>query len=122
MLPFGGQGANQAIEDAGALGALFKDVVEPQHIPARLQLFEAVRRLRAARVQTLSKVRLGRENEVENELRKYADPPGSGKRPCCQSGLILEVDSPEDVPTTFEQRYQHDFAQVHPTPGHPDEG
>ena len=78
MLPFGGQGANQAIEDAGALGSLLEDIEDVELIPARLRKFEVVRRLRASRVQTLSKVRLGKEKEVEEELRKYADPPGSG--------------------------------------------
>lgn len=78
MLPFGAQGANQAIEDAGALGALFSGGESESDVASRLALFEQVRRLRASRVQTLSKVRLGKEREVEAELRQYADPPGSG--------------------------------------------
>lgn len=81
MLPLGAQGANQAIEDAGALGALFsKDILVPQ-IPHRLVLFEKVRRLRASRVQILSRVRLGKERDMEAEVRKFADPPGSGTSP-----------------------------------------
>ncbi|PLB44282.1 putative salicylate hydroxylase [Aspergillus steynii IBT 23096] len=91
MLPLGAQGANQAIEDAGALGALLGTGVQKSHIPRRLELFEKVRRLRASRVQTLSKVRLGKERDVESEVRKFADPPGS------------------DVPTTFAERYMHDY-------------
>ena len=79
MLPFGGQGANQAIEDAGALGALFAAVSSPSLVTKRLELFEEVRRLRASRVQILSKTRLGKEKEVEAELRQYADPPEAGK-------------------------------------------
>lgn len=78
MLPFGGQGANQAIEDAGALGALFSNGETAEHVLSRLSLFEQVRRLRASRVQTTSRVRLGKEKEVEAQLRQYADPPGSG--------------------------------------------
>ena len=78
MLPFGGQGANQAIEDAGALGYLFQGVESPEEIPKRLELFEAVRRKRASRVQILSKVRVGKEHVVKQELLQYADPPGSG--------------------------------------------
>ena len=79
MLPFGAQGANMAIEDAGALGALFSPGVESaEDVSHRLDLFEKVRRLRASRVQTLSRVRLGKEKEVEAQVRQYADPPGSG--------------------------------------------
>jgi salicylate hydroxylase len=78
MLSLGAQGANQAIEDAGTLGALLSDCKLAAQIPSRLDCYERVRRLRASRVQTLSRVRLGREHDVEADLRKYADPPGSG--------------------------------------------
>lgn len=78
MLPFSGQGANQAIEDGGALGFLLKGVESGGGIEQRLSLFERARKDRASRIQTLSKVRVGREKEVEDELRRYADPPGSG--------------------------------------------
>ncbi|KAL9623133.1 MAG: hypothetical protein Q9160_002647 [Pyrenula sp. 1 TL-2023] len=97
MLPLGAQGANQAIEDAGALGALLGGVggtgvsVSAADVPRYLALFERARRLRASRVQLLSKVRIGKETDVEAELRKYADPPGS------------------DVPLSFSERYKHDY-------------
>lgn len=79
MLPFGAQGANQAIEDAGALGALFSVGNESANdVSNRLSLYEEVRRLRASRIQLLSRVRLGKEKEVEARVRQYADPPGSG--------------------------------------------
>lgn len=77
MLPFGGQGSNQAIEDAGTLGYLFKGIKNSTDIEKRLPLFELARKKRASRVQILSKTRIGREKEVEQELRCYADPPGS---------------------------------------------
>ena len=77
MLPFGGQGSNQAIEDGGALGYLLQGVENAAAIPARLALFDKVRRNRASRVQTLSKVRIGREKEVEQELQRYADTADS---------------------------------------------
>lgn len=82
MLPFGGQGSNQAIEDGGALGYLLRDVDNHSDIPDRLALFEQVRRKRASRVQILSKARVGQERTVEEELKNYADPPGSGKFLC----------------------------------------
>lgn len=78
MLPFSGQGANQAIEDGGALGYLLEGVEDGAGIRDRLLLFERARKGRASRVQTLSKVRVGKEKEVEEELRSYAEPPGSG--------------------------------------------
>ncbi|GAM41184.1 salicylate hydroxylase [Talaromyces pinophilus] len=91
MLPFGGQGANQAIEDAGALGALLSHMSSVEDLPKRLALFDKVRRLRASRVQILSTVRLGREKDVEDEVRKYTDYPG------------------QSVPTTFHERNVHDL-------------
>ncbi|KAL7626429.1 hypothetical protein AAE478_003201 [Parahypoxylon ruwenzoriense] len=91
MLPFGAQGANQALEDAGALGALFSGCQSATDVSGRLALFDRVRRLRASRVQTLSMVRLGKEKEVEAQVRQYADPQGS------------------DVPTSFSERHEHDY-------------
>lgn len=79
MLPFSGQGANSAIEDGGALGYLFRSVHDPAGVEARLPLFELVRKSRASRIQILSTVRVGREKEVEEKVKQYADPPGSGK-------------------------------------------
>lgn len=85
MLPFGGQGANQAIEDAGALGAILSDMSSVEDLPKRLALFDKVRRLRASRVQVLSTVRLGKEKDVEDEVKKYTDFPG----PCKNFFLFL---------------------------------
>lgn len=79
MLPFGGQGSNQAIEDGGALGYLLRGVTDGVEIPQRLALFEQVRRKRASRIQILSKARVGMEKTVEGELKQYAEPPGSSK-------------------------------------------
>ncbi|KAK3360974.1 putative salicylate hydroxylase [Lasiosphaeria ovina] len=91
MLPFGAQGSNQAIEDAGALGELFHGVDSPALVPERLAMFDSVRRLRASRVQTLSRVRLGKEMQVQAQLRQYADPAG------------------RDVPASFVERQVHDY-------------
>ncbi|KAJ5531849.1 hypothetical protein N7527_005242 [Penicillium freii] len=91
MLPFGGQGANQALEDGGALGYLFRGVDNAAEIPTRLALFETVRRKRASRIQILSTVRIGKEIEVEKLLQEYGEP-----------GVSL--------PTNFEERTHHDFS------------
>jgi salicylate hydroxylase len=90
MLPFGAQGANQAIEDAGALGALFTSDTTASNVPARLELFESVRRLRASRVQTMSRVRLGKEKEVEGQVRLYTEPGCTGQ---CSYFLFRLVDT-----------------------------
>lgn len=63
-----------AIEDGGVLGFLLKDA-EPDAVDVRLSLYQKLRRNRASRVQTLSKVRVGREKEAEAEVRLYADAP-----------------------------------------------
>lgn len=113
MLPFGGQGANQAIEDAGALGALLQGA-SADDIPHCLNQFEEVRRLRASRVQILSKTRLGKEKDVEGELRHYADPPGAGlliSIPTVKYSWLIFNDL-IDVPTSFSERCQHDFRWV----------
>ncbi|KAL9110917.1 MAG: hypothetical protein Q9227_004532 [Pyrenula ochraceoflavens] len=82
MLPFSGQGANQALEDAGALGALFSSDLKfpfsPETLEERLCLFEHVRRLRASRVQIFSRARIGRESEWKEEATKYKEKEGDG--------------------------------------------
>lgn len=74
MLTFGGQGANQAIEDGGALGVLFRDLENAGEVPQRLALFEQVRHKRASRVQTLSSVRAGNEHLVKERLIPFMEP------------------------------------------------
>lgn len=76
MLPFGGQGSNQAIEDGGAIGVLLSNMNYENPLPQlseRLQLFERIRRNRASRVQILSTVRANREQLVEDQLKKYME-------------------------------------------------
>ncbi len=107
MLPFGGQGSNQAIEDGGALGFLFEGIERPGEISRRLEMFELVRRTRASRAQILSRVRVGKEQEIHHGLLKYADPPGSGMtaQPCHKTLLMIIA----GVPSTFSERIEHDY-------------
>ena len=93
MLPFGGQGVNQAIEDAGALGCVLEGPLGPDELSARLKVFEDVRIKRASLIQTMSKVRAGKEKEVEQELQQYANPGST-------------------VPGTFGERTAHAFRFV----------
>lgn len=55
MLPHQGQGASQAIEDGAALGTLFPRGTAAVDVPARLALYEHVRKARAESVQAFSK-------------------------------------------------------------------
>lgn len=102
MLTFGGQGANQAVEDGGALGVLFRDMSSSDEVPHRLALFEQVRHKRASRVQLLSSVRAGNEHLVKEDMkrfmepgvaRKFKIPSSSGTVPVLTNGLL----SPRDV-------------------------
>jgi hypothetical protein len=70
-----------AMEDGGALGYLFQHVDDPGVIPERLEIFQRARADRVARVQILSNVKLGKEKEVEEQVRQYADPRGSSTPP-----------------------------------------
>ena len=114
MLSFGGQGSNQAIEDAGALGYLLNGVDNVHDIPERLGMFEQVRKKQASRVQIMSRVRVGKEKDVEQELLAYADPPGSGMTSLFDSILDSLLIGFTDVPTSFEARIAHDYGFILP--------
>ena len=90
MLPFGGQAANQAMEDAGALGALLANVTSKAELQQRLKLFEEIRKPRASAIQILSSVRVGMEGKVQDKLRKYA--------------------ATESKPTSFGERISHAYS------------
>ena len=86
MLPFGAQGSNQAMEVAGALGSLLTGVDNIPLMLERLRLLEIVRIKRASRIQTLSKVRVGQEKQIEDEFKKYLEHHDQS-RLACQENL-----------------------------------
>ena len=108
MLPFSGQGGAAGMEDGGALGYLFRGIQDPAAVEKQLQLFELVRKKRASRVQILSTVRANREKEVEQELKEYADPPGSGRSHTTRKKK-LKLTADVAVPTTLQERTDHDY-------------
>ncbi|KAK2762398.1 FAD binding domain protein [Colletotrichum kahawae] len=55
MVPYQGQGANQALEDADSLLDLLADVDDPSEIPERIRLWDSVRRPRASAIQEQSR-------------------------------------------------------------------
>lgn len=109
MLPNQGQGAGMCIEDAGALGLIFRDMLHASEaeICQRLQALEAVRRGRASVVQLVSRVPYY-ENAVElmhKELQDYLPKkalPGSGGSRDFKSWLF-EYDLAEDCRKTMKE-------------------
>lgn len=55
FLPHQGQGGSQAMEDAVALGVVLESGVKSGEVPARLKLFDEIRRGRADRIQDYSR-------------------------------------------------------------------
>ena len=74
MLPFGGQGSNQAIEDGGVLGSVLSGIEDAAELPKRLELFNKLRVRRASRTQILSSVRANNEHLVEDQILPYMEP------------------------------------------------
>jgi len=52
VTPFTAQGANQALEDAGALLGLFSNITSKDMLAQRLAMYDKVRLVRATRIQT----------------------------------------------------------------------
>ncbi|KAL9079105.1 MAG: hypothetical protein Q9157_001989 [Trypethelium eluteriae] len=75
MLPHQGQGGAQAIEDGAALGALLSKLGSVEEIPARLHLFQELRKNRAAAMQIFSNAGQDRAGEIQDEAQKYVDGP-----------------------------------------------
>ncbi|KAJ5914868.1 Monooxygenase FAD-binding [Penicillium tannophilum] len=67
MLPYVGQGAAQAVEDAAALGILLSNITARHEIPHALQVYESSRKQRAETVQ-----QSGSENRI---TLHYPDGP-----------------------------------------------
>lgn len=68
-----GQGVNQAIEDAGALGILFRNVTQLADIDKRLKEFEAIRLRRAGAIQVLARINRGSEASSWGYLKRWAN-------------------------------------------------
>ncbi|KAI4211085.1 MAG: hypothetical protein LQ351_006093 [Letrouitia transgressa] len=66
LLPYFGQGAACALEDAASLSAIFPLGTTPQEVPSRLELYERARKGRAEEIHGFSR-RLGRDLEPGNE-------------------------------------------------------
>lgn len=76
MVPYQGQGANQAFEDAEGLNAVFAGVTERDEIPARLRIWDSVRRPRATEIQkgsrsSQTKIASKEASEAISSVRPY---------------------------------------------------
>jgi salicylate hydroxylase len=71
MLPFNAQGGNQALEDCGALFALFSNLPTKTHLRERLKLFDQVRRKRANRQQIISSIPAEETKNLGEKLKEY---------------------------------------------------
>lgn len=60
MVPYQGQGANQALEDVDGLDELFGPIPDVGKIPELLQMWDSVRRPRVTAIQRLSRESLGK--------------------------------------------------------------
>ncbi len=77
MTPFTAAGATQAIEDAGALLGLFKNIHDKSDAERRLKMYDLVRLVRATRIQIGSTLPFkdGRKNPLADEYVSSSAPP-----------------------------------------------
>ena len=73
MLPFGAQGANQAIEDAAALAACLRDGLAD--VPGALRRYELLRVPRVARVSAMVKDNAGNHHLPDGVRQRRRDRP-----------------------------------------------
>lgn len=73
MLPFNAQAGNQALEDCGALFALFSNLLSKDAISGRMKMFDLVRRKRANRQQIISSVPAEHVRNLGAKLNGYED-------------------------------------------------
>ncbi|TIC91646.1 6-hydroxynicotinate 3-monooxygenase [Colletotrichum higginsianum] len=75
MLPHQGQGANQAIEDAGALGVFLANVKDRNEVPRRLESVQNIRRDRAGAMQIFSNAGQDESHRIEKEVQPFIKGP-----------------------------------------------
>jgi 2-polyprenyl-6-methoxyphenol hydroxylase-like FAD-dependent oxidoreductase len=75
MTPFTAQGATMALEDAGALLAIFSNISSKDDLPKRMQAYNKVRLARATRTMSSNSfpLRNGRPNPLVVRKQEYED-------------------------------------------------
>jgi salicylate hydroxylase len=74
-----GQGANQGIEDAGALGVFLANIKSLKDVPRRLELVQNTRRNRAAAMQVFSNAGQDQAARIATEAQPYVNGPVPSK-------------------------------------------
>ena len=93
MLPFNARGGNQALEDCGALFALFSNLPKKSLLPERLRLFDQVRRERANRQQIVSSVPAEETKNLGEKLKEYESegPPNVANPEDMRDSILREL-------------------------------
>jgi salicylate hydroxylase len=93
MLPFNAQGGNQALEDCGALFALFSNLPKKSLLRERLKLFDQVRRKRANRQQIVSSVPAEETKYLGDKLKEYESegPPNVARSEDMRESILREL-------------------------------
>jgi salicylate hydroxylase len=93
MLPFNAQGGNQALEDCGALFALFSNLQSKAQVPERMRIFDQVRRKRANRQQIVSSVPAEEAKNLGDKLKGYESegPPSVAKAEDMRESILREL-------------------------------
>ena len=87
MLPFYGQGAAQAVEDAAVLAGCLGGAA-PESIGRALQRYEDIRRPRASEVQLMSRGREVRNHLADGPAQQQRDAEFAGGDPLRQSAWL----------------------------------
>lgn len=90
-VPDQGQGGAQGIEDGVALGIALAGTT-PEDVPARLEIYEQVRRNRASAIQILSNAGVDQTHLIAEELAKYTDVIPSMHQPSPED-YTMDTDS-----------------------------
>ncbi|MQA98406.1 MAG: NAD(P)-binding protein [Streptosporangiales bacterium] len=92
MLPYYGQGANQAIEDAAVLALCLRDVA-PGDLPAALLRYEEIRRPRASRVQEMSHGKREVNHMPDGPAQRARDAGFAGRSPLAANAWVYGHDA-----------------------------
>jgi salicylate hydroxylase len=96
MLPFFGQGAAQAIEDAAVLATCLRDAA-PDSAPQALQRYEAIRRPRASQVQLMSRGKEERNHLPDGPAQRQRDAELARGDPLRDSAWLYGHDLASDL-------------------------
>lgn len=93
MLPFNAQAGNQALEDGGALLALFSDLPSRDDIEERMKMFDLVRRKRGNRQQIVSSVPAEEVRNLGEKLNGHEEEgaPENLKEESMRERLLREL-------------------------------